>query len=450
MLLISQSRQMLNAIICVFLVGFYSPNIFAATITSKVQQLENEPTIQTLELSRDVGNIDKGDIITISTSSPLVFTVSEKVNSSDGTYSLSAQSLSGERLLMSGDRRASYGSISGKTVSYTIGTDAELGMILIDQRHQAFAEVDLSSDALVPPTRRKGIPGIDQITPAQKSRLERLGLGEDGVASKINGKSTITMLIIYSSEFAQGFASPTARINDLLNFTNASLSDSDVDITFTLALAQQLNFNNSLSTGVVLDQVTFGTGAFSGVAALRDQVGADMVAVLSFSDNSSANGVAWVNGNSPDFAFSSIRLSTRCCNSVFAHELGHNLGSQHERASVNDIGNLCNSNGFTEYSCGHGNASRNWGTIMSRLNSQIVGNVFSNPLSSDCLGEPCGIAEGQSGAADNTRSFNLARLLIENFREDPVVVPPVQPPSGMSNTDASGLPVIINLLLDDD
>jgi hypothetical protein len=157
-----------------------------------------------------------------------------------------------------------------------------------------------------------------------------------------------------------------------------------------------------------------------------------------------------VNADNPNFAFSSTRLSTRCCNSVFAHELGHNLGSQHERASVNDIGNVCNSNGFTNYSCGHGNASLNWGTIMSRLNSQIVGNVFSNPLSSDCLGEPCGIAEGQSGAADNTRSFNLARLLIKNFREDAVVVPPVQPPSGMSNTDASGLPVIINLLLDDD
>jgi hypothetical protein len=85
------------------------------------------------------------------------------------------------------------------------------------------------------------------------------------------------MLIIYSAEFGQGFMSPTAKINDLLNFTNTSLSDSDVNFTFTLALAQQLNFDNNLSVGAVLDQVTNGTGAFSGVAALRDQVGADMV-----------------------------------------------------------------------------------------------------------------------------------------------------------------------------
>lgn len=144
----------------------------------------------------------------------------------------------------------------------------------------------------MPPTRRKGIPAIEPITPAQKARLAGLNQGEDGVVSKSDEHSTITMLIIYSAEFGQGFMSPTAKINDLLNFTNTSLSDSDVNFTFTLALAQQLNFDNNLSVGAVLDQVTNGTGAFPGVAALRDQVGADMVAVLSFTNSSSANRVA--------------------------------------------------------------------------------------------------------------------------------------------------------------
>jgi hypothetical protein len=170
-----------------------------------------------------------------------------------------------------------------------------------------------------------------------------------------------------------------------------------------------------------------------------------MVAVLSLSDTSSANGVAWVNDNSPDFAFSATRLSVRCCNSVFAHELGHSLGSGHESESVNASSDGCNAFNFTGYSCGHGNASRKWGTIMSRLNSEIVGNVFSNPLSNDCLGEPCGIAQGQSGAADNTRSFNILRLLIENFRAD--VIPGISNPAGPRNTEASGLRAIISLLL---
>ena len=57
---------------------------------------------------------------------------------------------------------------------------------------------------------------------------------------------------------------------------------------------------------------------------------------------------------------------------------------------------------------------------MSYLNDRAVGYRFSN-LDSDCQGQPCGIPEGQPNAADNRRSFNLSRVLVEAFR--PTVVP---------------------------
>jgi len=440
--LITRFRRFVSAATSLLMCCIYSQSLYAANIIAKVEKVDDNSIVQTLSVGRDIRTLSGGDTITIPMESPTLFTVSENTRKSDASHLIRATSSSGARLLISADKVASYGSITGGGVNYTISTDNQLGMILVNQNHQDFPEIDLSNDALVPPNKRSDLPGIEQMAPEQKVQLEQLmrrSIDSTSPRNKTNGTSNISMLIIYSREFGEGFASPTVRINDLLSFTNQSLSDSNIRINFTLARAQQLNFNNSLSTGSVLQQVTNGTGAFSGVAALRNQVGADMVAVLSFSPGSSANGVAWVNGDNPNFAFSATRLSPGCCNSVFAHELGHNMGSGHERASVNSsASDPCSNFNFTGFSCGHGNASRNWGTIMSRLNRRNAGNVFSNPLSSNCRGEPCGIPQGQAGAADNTRSFNIARLLVANFRVDP------NTPSG----DTGALPSIYSLLLD--
>jgi hypothetical protein len=67
---------------------------------------------------------EKGDTVTIAIAAPILFKVSEKVSKNDGSYSITAISVAGERLLMSVDGNALYGSIAGETVSYTISTDA--------------------------------------------------------------------------------------------------------------------------------------------------------------------------------------------------------------------------------------------------------------------------------------------------------------------------------------
>lgn len=414
--------------------------------SSKVPNID---ALSRLSLDKPLLTLSMDDVFTLTLDDRQIrsFTISQKTVNADDSISLTGADDRGAKLLLTVAGDAVYGSIQGVGLNYSISTDPSLGLIIINQAHATFPEIDLEHDALIPPNKSDKLSGIEQMSKAQKQALNQ-------VRNSTNSESTITMLFVYSAEFAGGFSSPTARINDLLNFTNQSMRDSGVNLQFTLAGAQQLNFDNSLSTGTTLNQVTNGLGAFSGVAALRNQVGADMVAVLSFADGFSSNGIAWVNGDNPNFAFSSTRLSPRCCNSVFAHELGHNLGSGHERASVNsNAGDPCSNFNFTGYSCGHGNASRNWGTIMSRLNSNIVGNVFSNPLSTDCRGEPCGIAEGQAGAADNVRSFNISRLLVANFRDDPAPVDPPTPPftggpSDPENPDAAVLVPVIDLLLD--
>ena len=396
------------------------------------------------QLSTDqrMSDIDVGDVLNLALDLELEysFLVDNKVANGGNRFSIIATSIRGLKLLLSIDGNAVYGSVSGNGHNYTISTDHDFGMILIDQSHDDFPEIDFGHDALVPPTQNAKASGIEQMTVSEKQSFF-------DVRTRVADESIITMLFVYSPEFAQGFGSPEARINDLLNFTNQAMADSGVYLRFTLARAEEVDFDNSLSTGTTLTQVTNGQGAFAGVGALRDQVGADMVAVLSFANNFSANGVAWVNGSNPNFAFSSTRLSPQCCNSVFAHELGHNLGSGHERASVNSVASSPCSFNLTGFSCGHGNADRNWGTLMSRLNSRNAGNVFSNPLSNNCLGEPCGIAEGSSEAADNTRSFNMSRFVVANFRDDPLGSDSPAP-AGPTNNDNPFLTAIFSLLFD--
>ncbi len=440
-----RKRLLLNALGLLFVILLCVQPLHAAdTYNVESSSVPNIEALSRLSLHKPLHTLSADDVFSLMLDDRQIrsFIISQKTINADESISLTGTDTQGARLLLTVAGDAVYGSVNGAGLNYSISTDPDLGLLLINQAHAKFPEIDLEHDALIPPNKNAKLSGMEQMNEVQKQALNE-------VRNKTNGESTITMLFVYSAEFAQGFSSPVARINDLLNFTNQSMRDSGVNLQFRLAQAQQLNFDNTLSTSTTLNQVTSGLGAFSGVAALRNQVGADMVAVLSFADGFSSNGVAWVNGDNPNFAFSSTRLSPRCCNSVFAHELGHNLGSGHERASVNSSASSpCSSFNFTGYSCGHGNESRNWGTIMSRLNSNIVGNVFSNPLSNDCLGEPCGIPEGQAGAADNVRSFNISRLLVANFRDDPVNPPSIGGPGSPANSGAAALVPAINLLLD--
>ena len=309
----------------------------------------------------------------------------------------------GVAVITFGDK-ATFANFSRADHSYGISIDSNQQQLLIDHKSSSYDT-----------ERGEDMPIAPNFEPMRHLNQAKSSSQVTGQKLLSNGKYEVALLAVYSPEFAAGFSSATSRINQMIAFTNDAYDRSGVNIELTLAHATQIAFTNGASTGTLLTQVTNGTNAFSGVAALRDQYHADLVAVLPFVDGNSISGIAWLFNNSERTTHSVSQFAQFGSDSLFAHEIGHNLGSGHERISANASQPDPCTGGYTGYSCGHGNGTQ--GTIMSYLNDLAWGFVFSNPAL-DCNGEPCGIANGQTNAADNRTSFNITAPLVSSIRVD--------------------------------
>ena len=356
--------------------------------------------------------------------------VTKKERKPNRTIVIHARDSRETRMILTFGKRRIFGSISSTNFSYTLGFSPSSGQMLMDNRKSDASKVRLENDMVFAPRASNNIKPLPQ-EKSEKLNSEQgsdfLGTTNSEPQALTIAPADMTLLAVYSPEFAEGFGNdPEARIEQAIAFTNQALSDTNIDGQFRLVGTQEIDFDNSLTASTLLTQSQAGSNAFSSLPSLRNRYGADMVAVLAyrsdFSPNSdfAANGIAFVNGNNPNFAFSVSRLSLFCCDSVFAHELGHNLGSGHERAVVagNPAGS-CDSGfapgGFTGFSCGYA-VEGDFDTIMSRNIGTSI-NRFSNPQQS-CNGVPCGIAQNSNNSADNFSSFNISAFLVEQFRSN--------------------------------
>jgi len=417
-------------ILATYALACLSFSTYAATPIFEIQALKSssEPSPsfkKKINLNAALSNTMVGDqlVFPLTQSDVKTLTVTRKQSLANGDITLFASDSDGNHLTLTLGRAAVFGSLNGANLNQSITYEPKSGQYVIDLTSPEIEQIDLGDDGKIPPSfKKQSRPSV----PAQELRKQ---------SEATTAVSEITLLAIYSPEFASGFGSAISRINQMIAFTNSSFARSGILIELKLAKAEQLVFPNDSDNLTLLNQVTNGEGAFSGVEQLRNAAGADMVTVLRFTPGFSGSGIAWVNGDNDNFAYSINQFSPVGFDSVFAHEIGHNLGSGHERASVNSVSSApCNFN-LTGYSCGHGNSANGWGTIMSRLNSGAVNHVFSNPAQT-CLGEPCGIPQGQTNAADNTTSFNFARIAVSNFRDTP--------------NQASATPATLLILLSDD
>lgn len=215
----------------------------------------------------------------------------------------------------------------------------------------------------------------------------------------------IDVLVLYTASVRNslgGVAQADAFAQSAIDSANTAYLNSKIRQRLRLVRAQESTF---VETGSLSTELS-GYRGTAETTNLREQYTADLVALIS---NSTDNcGIGYLAGSGGS-ASSGFTVTSRTCavgNLSFAHELGHNMGSQHNPES--------GSGAAFSYGYGH-YYDGNFRTIMSYVDPCPLGCTrrpyFSNPAVLFNL-----LPTGVENARDNARSLNNMSDVIANYR----------------------------------
>lgn len=291
------------------------------------------------------------------------------------------------------------------------------------------------------------------------TRLQDLPIPPDSIPS--NGPVQLDLLVAYTSAAlngAGGLPGLTAQIDAAIEEANISFQNSRVPITLRLSQAVPVSYAETGQPDRDLAQLThameeayeqeeyprlpeqpgeegedeeeeYGLG---GVISARRATRSDLVCLLVESGDDTAGVANQLWEAKPDFAPRALSVIQRGFFNRFqilAHEIGHNLGCQHERAATPSNGVFPYSHGFRLTVDGF-----NYRTIMATLPGITLPN-FSNPEVT-FLGRATGVPASEPEGADNARSLLATASIAARFSDfwaegpEPMVVTLASPEPG--------------------
>ncbi|GAB5537377.1 MAG: hypothetical protein Rubg2KO_36260 [Rubricoccaceae bacterium] len=198
--------------------------------------------------------------------------------------------------------------------------------------------------------------------------LDRQLEDRPAVQSRAAGPSTtvIDILVPYSMDVADGIADPVALAQAFVDYANLTYTNSVVDMELNLVYAYETPYTTSGSLSTDLSRLRLTTdGNMDEVHGIRTSYGADLVALLSGTNSSGTCGVGYVNSSSSAFGFSVT--SGGCSSTTFVHEVGHNMGSDHDPLTDDDPDPTDGTNDpdYDTFARGYVDQAGDWGTVMA-------------------------------------------------------------------------------------
>ena len=245
------------------------------------------------------------------------------------------------------------------------------------------------------------------------------------------GDTLVDLLVVYTTA-AKTQEGSQAAIESLIQLgvdsANQAYSNSRIAMQLQLVHMAEVAYTESGVIDTELTRLRSTTdGIMDQVHQLRDQYRADLVALIV--DNGGGYcGIAYVMANGPraSFASSAFSVTARDCvaNNTLAHEMGHNMGNAHDRAT--------GGTGVSPYSFGYRDEIGKFRTIMAYACPTVSCprvKYFSNP---NILinGRPAGIdySADSANSADNARSMNDVRQTVAAWRTSVAnLTPPAAP-----------------------
>lgn len=242
----------------------------------------------------------------------------------------------------------------------------------------------------------------------------------------------IDVMVVYTPSArnsAGGTANMETHIINAIARANTAYANSEVAQRINLVHMREIAYTETGNLGTSLSDIT-GTsdGKMDEVHAWRNEYGADLVALISNDTSACGQGYlmnsSWLSSNFARYAFSVTRFSC-ISNDTFTHELGHNMGSAHNKESASSQGSYA-------YSYGHRQCG-SFHTVMSYACSgskRIM--YFSNP-SLTYNGTVIGITD----QADNVRSLDNTASIVASFRGGAAEPAPSAPTELVANAVSS-------------